>query len=345
MKGRLFALFAVALAAHGALACKEDPTTSLAGTPTLLLVNPNPLFLNEGVSGTIEATVFDEQLTSLRATIAATSPAPGVATVTPDNTTPDPAGRRQLFTVSALTPGQSVLNVTGGGLSSQATVNVMPLVFGGALSTTTPQVGQEFTLQSTSVLKFTSGSNVDFGGGIRGVVINQTADVLTVRVPQPDAPQPGPVTVDSVNVTYVPGLRASLPTPTVNVQNPFGNNSAPYPADPDANIAVTGGGAPIVLYDGFTTAQADNFYVLNLAATTTFTVLLEWSTAADLDILYCVATCSAGAHFVGNFDGATGDNPEVSTVTLAAGSYNLYINAFDNHDEPSHLYKITITPQ
>jgi hypothetical protein len=265
-----------------------------------------------------------------------------VFTVTSD-TLPPTNNVRSRFFVSALEPGQATLAVAGGGISKNATINVLPLFFTGAASTATPLVGQPFSLTSTALLEFGASSDIDFGDGVHGIVTAQSASNLTVIVPQPDATQPATLSVDNVVVNYVAGLEATLPTSTsFNVQNPYSDSDAPDPADPDANFALAAAGAPIVFYDGYESGGVDRFYTLNVTGTVTFRVDLEWDTDADIDILYCDGGCN---NFVGNFDGATGANPETSTVTFAAGSYNLWLNVFDEADAPSHLFKVTLTPQ
>jgi hypothetical protein len=216
-------------------------------------------------------------------------------------------------------------------------VVVLPTSFAVTASATSLDVGDTLILTAPGALHFAAAANVDFGGSL-GTVISQTATVLTVQVPMPDSPVAGPLTVNGVDVTYVPGLTVDLPTAaSFTVTNSNDPNSLP---DPAVTLPIPTAGNSAVLFDGFATGEADNFYSFTLAATTTFTVSLGWGTGADLDILWCDAGCN---NFVGNFDGAGSSNPEVSQVTLSAGTYNLWINNFDDHGEPAHLYKLTIT--
>jgi hypothetical protein len=320
------------------------------------------MFVSEGEERSVIVGVEDEQLNPLALDVTATSANPSVFTVRRD-TLPATNNARTRFIVTAVAPGQAALTLAGGGLTRSATVNVLPLAFGGVPSTTTPGVGQSYTLLATPTLKFGADTKISFGTGrcgpaddlvdcpIYGLITSQTADAITVIVPQPDNFDPAPLTVENVVVSYVTGLKATLPTAAVHtVVNTYSDSDAPDPVDPDANFAVTSGGAPIVFYDGYTSAvcdegvggDCDRFYTLTLTGTTTFTVQLEWYTAADVDLLFCNAGCAA---LVGNTAGATGANPESSTVTLAAGTYNLYFNVWLDEEEPPHLVKVTITPQ
>lgn len=335
-------LYFGAMAVLGLWACQGDPTASLRGGPSRLTVLPGVIFISEGDDRAVEVTVQDNQLNPIAAGVSAASANTAVFTVRSDTLPPTNFVKSRFF-ITAIAPGRAMLNVTGPGVTDEATVNVLPLAFTGAASTTTPQVGQEFTLSSTALLEFGAETDIDFGDGIYGVVTTRNATTLTVVVPQPDASQPDTLGLDNVVVNYVPGLEARLPTATAfDVQNPFGNNTAPDPTDPDATLVISPGGAPITFMDGYTSSGIDKFYTLSVTATTTFRVDLEWDTAADIDILYCDVGC---ANLVGNFDGATGSNPESSTVTFMAGSYNLWLNVFDVADEPAHLYTVTITPQ
>jgi hypothetical protein len=339
----------VVLVAAGA--CEGDPTASLRGGPSVLSLNPDLIFIDEGDTRGVEVTVRDQQLNPVPGTVSVSSNTPAVATVEADTSVPSADGARFNFVVTAVAPGQARLIVTAAALTDTVLVNVLPLAFGGAASTASPQVGQPLTFLATSVLKFAASSNVDFGGGLHGIVTKVNAETLTVVVPQPDAAAAGPLTIEDVAVTYVAGLTAALPTATSfnAITNPYDPNSAP---DPAYQLPIPAPGNSVVLYDGLKAAsEVDNFYSFTLSGTTTFTVQLEWFDIQtdpllgtpgtdDIDILWCDAGCN---NFVGNFAGATGANPEVSTVTLPAGTYNLYINLFAVGDASAHLYRMTIT--
>jgi hypothetical protein len=190
-------------------------------------------------------------------------------------------------------------------------------------------------------LHFSASSNVEFGGS-PGEVVAQTATTLTVQVPVTDAAVSGStVTVTGVDVTYVPGLTVDLPTAgTFTVTDPFDPNSLP---DPTATLPIPSAGNSATIFEGFATGETDNFYSFTLAGSTTFTVTISWTAAdVDLDILWCDAGCN---NFVGNFDGATTVNPQVSQVTLPAGTYNLWINNFvaSGGTPQVPLYKIVVS--
>lgn len=344
MNPRLFGTAVALVAALATVTCKEDPTASLAGGATRILISPNPVFLSEGGTGNFTASAVNDALRPIRAEITATSGDINTVTVTANNSNPDPNGTSQLFNLVALVPGQVLVTVTAAGLTSKDTVNVLPLTFAGAGSTASPQVGQQFTLNSTAVLKFDATSQIRWGDrdaagtttGNFGPIVSQSADAMTVIVPQPEEAQPAALRVTNVAVTFAPGSLFELPTEDLfDVVNPYEPNDAPDPA-----AIFTG---DTTFYDGFKSGQADKFYRITVpAGGATVDFLLQWDGAADIDLLMCDAGCN---NFIGTFGGATGNNPEDVTMTLPAGTHNLYINLYDAHDEVPHLYKVTINFQ
>ncbi|MGH7520809.1 MAG: hypothetical protein ACREMI_05990, partial [Gemmatimonadales bacterium] len=94
-------------------------------------------------------------------------------------------------------------------------------------------------------------------------------------------------------------------------------------------------------YDGFKTGEPiDYFYQYTLAGPDTLTFTVEWAGDADVDMLNCNAACTV---FIGGGAAATGANPETYTVIFAAGgTFQLLIEQFEHHDDPAHLFKVTI---
>lgn len=338
MNSRFYGILS-ALAVATFAACAEDPTTSLRGGPSTITINPDPLVVTHGSSATIDVVVRDDQLNGLPVPLSVTGGSAAV-TVTPSTVNPDPTGVYRRYVVTGVSPAATTVNAAAGGATKNGIVAVLPQTFNGTLNPASPQVGQALTFTAAAPLAFGS-ADVDFGDGLRGIITGQNATSLTVIVPQPDGANPRALTIENLAVSGVAGLSVAVPTGPVNVVNPYDPNDTPGTTSFTVPI-------PGEFYDGFVSATCadgvgpacDNFYTITLTATTTLTALLEWDTDADLDLLWCNAACSA---LVGNLSGATGANPETSTVTLAAGTYNLWINAWDNHDEPAHIYKLTIT--
>jgi hypothetical protein len=339
MNRRLFGALGVIAVLTWAGACKEDPLSDLDGNPAAVTTNFSNLQLAIGGEQTIRASIVDARATPLAVPITFSACSADITVTEDPDYHPIPATSAQAI-VTAVTANPSCVVVSGGGVSDTITVAVLPLGFGGTASTTTPQVGQLFTLNSTTVLKFdTLLSNVDFGGGALGEVVSRTRDELVVRVPQTDVTQPATLTVTDVDVTYVPGLRVDLATlDEFDVQSFFGDRETlgtatiTIPAD---------GAADLVFYDGFRTGEPiDYFYQYTLPGADTLTFTVEWAGGSDVDVLNCNAACSA---FVGGFGAATGANPESYTVIFTAGgTFQLLIEQFDDHDDPARIFKVTI---
>lgn len=339
MKAQFYRIVAGSVLLAGfAVACRKDPTASGVGAPAEVILDFSALRLSQGDSATIEARIVDNRLTPLEGTITFASCDAATATVIPNGSfDPRPPTAAQAV-VHALGANATCITASAEGAKPDSViVTVLPTSFTVNASSTTLNVGDTLTLTAPGALQFSAAANVDFGGN-PGSVISQSATTLVVQVPMPDAAVAGPLTVTGVSVTYVPGLTVDLPTASsFTVTNANDPNSLP---DPAVQLPIPTAGNSAVLFDGFATGETDNFYSFTLAATTTFTVTLSWGTAADVDILWCDAGCN---NFVGNFDGASTANPEVSQVTLPAGTYNLWLNQFAENGEPAHLYTITIS--
>ena len=188
---------------------------------------------------------------------------------------------------------------------------------------------------ATAALQFNPATaDVDFGAGYRGFVTNRTATSLSVIVPIPSPTLPGPITVDGIDVTYVPGLQVSLPTAaSFTVTNPYNPNDFPLPP---ATATF-----PDTVYEGFAAGEADNLYTFTLATATTLTMSVDWVGGADLDLYLCDAACGVAVAA-----SAGSSKPETFTATVPAGTYNVYVNNWVAAGAPpaSPMYRITIVP-
>lgn len=340
MKARIYGIVgSLALLASFASACRKDPTASGVGAPTEVILDFSALRLSQGDSATIQAKIVDNRLTPLEGDITFSSCDGATASVTPDGSfDPQPPLAKQATVKGLGANATCVIASAAGAKPDTVSVVVLPTSIALTASSTTLVVGDTLVLTAAGALQFSASAGVTLGGN-PATVISQTATVLTVQVQMPDVAVAGStITVTGVNVTYVPGLTVDLPTAgTFTLTSAFDPNSLP---DPAATLPIPTAGNSVVLFDGFATGEADNFYSFTLAATTTFTVSVGWGTAADIDILWCDAGCN---NLVGNFDGAGSSNPESSTVTLPAGTYNLWLNVFAEAGDPAHLITITVS--
>jgi hypothetical protein len=341
MNRRLFGALGAIAVLTLAGGCAEDPLSDFDGNPAAIVKNFNYLQLSQGDSIAVTASVVDGRATPLLEPVTFTACSNDINVVEDTSYHPVPATSARAIVI-ANTANASCVVVEGGGLEDTIDVAVLSLAFPGTPSTTDIQPGDTLTITTSGLLLFDPDSaNIDFGDGFVGEIVTRTQTTLTVVVPFSPAavaaPTPAPLLVLGIDVTYVPaGLVVDLPTQADFLfTNPWEPNEAPPPT---ANLTL-----PDTLYDGFAEDEENNYYQFTLGATTTFTVHLEWEGDADLDILFATAT---GACCVGNFDGATGANPEASTVTLNAGTYNLWINNFVSGTATPPavpLYRVRIT--
>jgi hypothetical protein len=334
MNRRLFGAFGVlAVVVLSVGGCKSDPLSDLDGKPAAVVTDFSYLQMPLGASTTVTASVLDARTTPLAVPITFTPCSAAVTAVVDTSYHPIPPTSARAI-VTAVSAAPSCVVVAGGGIQDTVVVAVLPQSFNGGSSTTTPNVGQPFSLYGTAQLGFDPASaDIDFGGGIHGDIITRVGDTLTVRVPQPDAAQPATVTVENVAVKYVSGLVVNLTAGPFTVTNPFAHASGG-----PAAFTVPADGDSVEFYDGFASDGTDYFYPFTIASTDTITFTLSWGTDADLDMASCSGVFTG---CIGGFAAATGANPETFTVIYPAGSYNLLIEQFDA-GSGAHLFKVKV---
>lgn len=316
--------------------CVDDPLADLDGNATAILTSHSAVQLTQGAAGiAVTATPVDGRSTPLAIPVTAAACDAAVTVTTDTAYRPVPATSAR-FIVAGANPAASCVNINAGGLSKAVTAVVLPTSFAGTPSATTLLTGQTLTLASTATLRFDPATaDINFGGGYRGLVTNRTATSLSVIVPIPFGTQPRTLTVDGVDVTYVSGLRASLPTLSqFTVTNPHNPNDFPLPA--------TTASFPDTVYEGFAAGEADNLYTFTLGAATTLTMSVDWVGSADLDLYLCNAACTVA---VAASAGAS--KPESFTANVPAGTYNIYINNWTPAGvapPASPLYWVRIVP-
>lgn len=344
MNRRLFGAFGVlTIVAFTAGGCKSDPLSDLDGNPARVVTDFSYLQLPIGSSQVIESQVLDARTTPLEVPVTFTACTNAVTVVADTSYHPVPPTSSRAI-VTAATPANSCVVASGGGVSDTIAVSTVPIAFDGAVSTTSPIIGDTLILTSSALLGFDPASaDIDFGDGIHGLVVRATADSLVVIVPQPEAAQPAVVTIEGVVVKYVPGLIVSMSSAAPLDVQPIGDRESG-----DVIITPPASGAPdLVFYDGFVAGAdgastfIDYLYQFTLAATDTLQFELSWDGGADLDM----AVLRSNFTIIGGLGAATGANPERYAppgVILPAGTYYLLIESFDDHDDPAHLFKVVI---
>jgi hypothetical protein len=330
--------------------CKGDPTSSLRNGPASLNVTPRQIYMDTGKTAALTVTARDEQLNpSPIAGVTVTPTNPAVAKVTVDSTKPYPDSSTYAFVVSGGSPGQTKLTITAAGLSDSSIVSVLPLVFNGALSTTTPKGGDTLTITSTAVLKFNPAKDtVTFGGGKVAPIVVNTANALEVLVPFSDA---GAVTITHVVVTFIPNTELTLPTSaSVHQTGDRWVNDSSWHTAPDITAALPASGTSVQLVSApgpankavcpefvlaFGSAGPCMMFKFTLADSTILNFTTDWeggATNPDVDIYACSDSTLANfgtACFEDGGAGATSAKPQsTGNHKYPAGTHYFVIENF-----------------
>ena len=350
MNTRITAVLVLAGLVTGAgLGCKSDPTTAGVGTPNAVLLNLKNLTLTPGDSAQITAEVVDERLTPLDQAITFSTCDASVAEVHPDPTfVPRPPTSARAVVVGNGLNATCVLASSTGAKPDTTVVVVLPTTFVGTVSSATPAGGDTLTINSTATLKFSpAATTVTFGGGEAGTIVSATADVLKVIVPFSDGK---PLSISSVNVTYVPGLSVTLDTPNkVTQTGDFWLAAGNWQTAPDISGILPASGStsqmivhmssansavcPEVVTDG--SVGPCVMFKFTLADTATFNFSTDWEGAAtdpDVDIYVCSDTTVANFAakcFESGTAGATGAKPQaIGNFKYPAGNHWFVIENF-----------------
>lgn len=350
MKRLDFRMVGVVLLA-AAVGCEGDPTADLRTGVNSLSLIPDLMFIEQGTSKPFEVIVRDQQLNPVAASVEVTSLSPTVVTVEVDESVPSADNAHHNFLVDAIGPGQAMLVATAAGVSDTATITVIPTLFDGAFSTTTPQAGDTLTIASTTLLKFNTATVAVTGpSASRVTILAKTPDLLTVLAPAGT----GPWTIAGVNVTYVPGLTVSLTTPPVTPAASQWAASRSWQTAPNiSNLIPAVGGAPTLMTVppvspnnvavcpefvlDFGSAGPCMMFRFNLAAAANVSFTTDWdgTAATDIDVYVCADSVADSTSFDANcFEdgggGATGAKPQATGPANAfgAGSHWLVIEVY-----------------
>jgi hypothetical protein len=344
MKHSRFGLV-VLLSCGGLLACNGDPTASIRDdNPPEIISDPSVLFLTQGESKTITVQLVDAQGNQLPADFEAT-PGGSQVTVTQDTTflkttNGSNLNTKERFVVASGDAGQTTITVTGGGATKDVPVSVIPTGVAATFSNAAPAVNEAVTITLPANYKF--GPNTTVTSDLGDAFISSfAADSTSITAVLPPG-STGPLTLNGVNASFLPGLDLSLPTADVvtAVGTPVGGDTpaaaAPVPTPAlDASTTffdaggftgadVTGDGGVGAQYYSFTVTEAGDYHFVT-----------DWAGAADLDALVC--TNPAGCV---TFAGTGTTQPEDGTLTLAPGSYTIVIVLFAG--AAPNFFKLTI---
>jgi len=336
--------------AFAALACAKDPTDSLRTGASQLSVTPTVAFLDPGSSVSIVVVARDPQLNAVPVTLSATSANPATATVVVDTARHFPDGATQAFLVTAVNPGQTTLSLTGGGLTTAATVNVLPPVFDGTLSALTRQGGDTLTITASSVLTFNPATvTVMFGDGAElGTIVSASAGSIKVLTPYFSTPSKLTIT----GIAFIPGLELTLETiGSVTQTGDFWAADNSWQTAPDITALLPAAGTSTKMIStsgpanvavcpegvlGFGSSGPCMMFKFTLADTATYKFTTDWegtAAAPDIDIYVCgdstVANFGASC-FEDGGNGATGAKPQATVnFKYAAGTHYFVIENYD----------------
>jgi hypothetical protein len=329
----------VLAAATGLWSCNGDPTGDFVETGVEIVPDPSSVFIDQGASKFVLVEATDQQGNQLAADFQAQNVGAGI-TVEKDTTFLQTTIGTHLetsarFIVTGVGPGSTSFDVVGAGATAAVAVRVVPTSFAATFSNAAPAANEPVTITLPAGYRFIAGASVATDQG-PGVVQSFSADstALTVLL----APgSTGPVSLDSVQATFLPGVTlAGVPTDatvTVGAVVPQAGTGAPGTA-PAVTIQAVGGST--VFFDGGTydypapilAGAFGNFparlYKFTVAAPTTLTVTLNWPSPEDLGIYYFLA--NGTTETAAPADGASA--PESGTNTFVAGTYLIAIVNF-----------------
>jgi hypothetical protein len=319
--------------------CSGDPTEGLRGADRIV-ADPSSVFLDHGASEFVVVQVLDEQGNQAVVDFEAQSVGPGI-TVERDTTFLETTigthlETRQRFIVTGTAPTATSFQLVSGGQSVTIPVKVTPVGATVVLSNPAPAMNEPLVITLPAGFKFGAGAGATVGGDV-GITTAVAPDSTSVTVLLPPGTT-GSITVDSVQVDFLPGVNLALPTTeTVTVgATPLAGTDAASTA-PALPVPPVGGSTVTFDVPDYTTT-ASRFYRLDVAEAGDYTVNLNWDIGGDIDLVLCTDTaCSAP-----NFAAATASHPEEATYTLTPGTF--YFRADDYAgDAAGTILTFTIT--
>lgn len=253
--------------------------------------------------------------------------------------------------VQGKAPGPVVLTARGvgvnpAGITGTRSLTVVAGTFTGGITPTAVDPGDTVTLTSAvSGPSFDADTRVDVKG-VRAFTFAVTAGSMKFVVPATGVTGSVPLALTNMGAGQA-AQNATLTSNTASLDDPYGTAND----DPATAPAITANGDYFVIQHGTCTDGAvtdpgddcdDFFKVTNsTGAALPVTVNLAWFTGSDVDILWCRnVTCTS----VTSGGGATSANPEVSNVSIPAGTtWYLWINYFDPAGAPSALSRVRIS--
>jgi hypothetical protein len=245
-------------------------------------------------------------------------------------------------TVLGKDPGTvNIIATVPGGATTAVTFKVYAPPFDGTPSATSGNPADIITLTSNpSAPEFDESSGVTLGD-VDGIVVGAvTAHQMTVQIPPNEAA--------GLKKLFITGLGPDDFTQFFNFTlNRADDAYEDTNDDPATAPAITANGTYTVIVSGECAngvggTDCDDIFAITNTTGSPITIDLgaSWPTDADVDLFVCYdEDCTDG-----NFDGATGDNPEALSDTIAPGdTYYVWLNLWAPEDTPFSVVELTVS--
>lgn len=327
-------------------ACNSEPSDLEGGVPDRIVVDPQTVFLNQGASQALLIRVEDDQGSSLNEPITISNISAGIS-VEPDsgfrpvyNADGDlvfneySTELRVFVTGEGLTAGS--FTVSGGGISEDVSVTVLPNTIDVTFSDAAPDIGELVTATAPAGITFNPNTTIEFAAGEPANIVSITDTEIQFYVAPGSS---GEITFTDVTPSYAPGLSLSFPASS---EIEHTNVTLVSSEDPNTAPTVASGLAvdeTVVVYD--LAYAVDQFYHIEITeANTVIDIEFDWAGGADVDFWLCDAACSNPGN-PGGFGAATGAHPEHLVVTFPTpGIYTLQANLYSGSQDA--WYKLTL---
>jgi hypothetical protein len=328
----------------GLWSCTSDPTADEAGVPTAIIANPTVAFVTQGQSQLIKFGLVDELggLVPSTWTIGAVPPEFTVAfdssyrvVYNSDGTLTLPDNQSEIrVTLTGIAGGAGSFTVSASGVSLDVPIGIVPTTVPATIAPSSVGLEESSVVTMPAGYTLTPASTFTAGTVNPAYVVSIAGDGSSAEIILTPG-STGPLVISGVELAFLPGTPLTLPT-VETVSRPIQDDPTSAPG-----IALPPLGGSVTFTDPVGDG-ADQFYQFTVTGTETLRFTTSWAGGADVDMLICSSTACTG--FVpGGLGGATGANPEHATVgPLAAGTYVLWENIYDAHDDPPVAYTITI---
>jgi hypothetical protein len=324
-------LHSVALATLALVACSDDPTDEGSGDAFAIVSDVSTAVRPVGASFTVTAKVVDRLGTPLPIQVTAATTKPDVVAL--DSSTYVPELQESRFYLRSLkVDAGAPLVLTASTLSDTVNVRVLTGPFPGTLSTANFSGGAVLVFTNPTPL-FDANTSVTVTTAETGFLVDQTPTTLRFFLPfgQPGGAIPYTITgagPADFNLSGSFNLTAAVACP-----DRFEPNNSLATATP-GQLTV---GTPLFGSVNFT-EDPDDLYRLTITEAGSYRVSVDWSDAADVDVY---PTTLAFAPL--STAGGTASKPENATVTLAPGTYLVYVNMYDDAGGACTTYRLSVT--